>query len=47
MGWIDQRGSEVLGRNECLRLLAVLAVRAGGVGRVGLVDAGHAVPPPR
>jgi len=40
MGWIDQRGSEVLGRNECLRLLAV---RAGGVGRIGLVDAGHAV----
>jgi CBS domain-containing protein len=33
--WIDQRGSEVLTRNECLRLLAV---GAGGVGRVGLVD---------
>jgi nitroimidazol reductase NimA-like FMN-containing flavoprotein (pyridoxamine 5'-phosphate oxidase superfamily) len=32
--WLDQRGSEVLGRNECLRLLAV---HAGGVGRVGLV----------
>jgi hypothetical protein len=33
--WIDQRGSEVLTRHECLRLLAV---GAGGVGRVGLVD---------
>jgi uncharacterized protein len=33
--WIDQRGSEVLTRNECLRLLAV---GAGGVGRLGLVD---------
>lgn len=34
MAWIDQRGSEVLRRNECLRLLAL---RAGGVGRIGLV----------
>jgi nitroimidazol reductase NimA-like FMN-containing flavoprotein (pyridoxamine 5'-phosphate oxidase superfamily) len=34
--WIDQRGSDVLPRNECLRLLAV---GAGGVGRIGLVDA--------
>ena len=33
--WIDQRGSEVLECNECLRLLAV---GAGGVGRVGLLD---------
>ena len=33
--WIDQRGSEVLTRNECARLLAV---GAGGVGRIGLVD---------
>ncbi|MDQ6615664.1 MAG: pyridoxamine 5'-phosphate oxidase family protein [Actinomycetota bacterium] len=33
--WIDQRGSEVLTRNECVRLLAV---GAGGVGRLGLVD---------
>jgi nitroimidazol reductase NimA-like FMN-containing flavoprotein (pyridoxamine 5'-phosphate oxidase superfamily) len=32
---IDQRGSEVLERNECLRLLAV---GAGGIGRVGFVD---------
>ena len=37
---IDQRGSEVLTRNECLRLLAL---RAGGIGRVGLVKDGHAV----
>jgi hypothetical protein len=34
--WIDQRGSEVLTRNECVRLLAI---GAGGVGRIGLVDA--------
>jgi uncharacterized protein len=34
--WIDQRGSEVLTRNECVRLLAITA---GGVGRFGLVDA--------
>jgi len=40
MGWIDQRGSRVLPRNECLRLLAV---HAGHVGRIGLVEAGHAV----
>ena len=40
MGWIDQRGSEVLPRNECIRLLSV---HAGGVGRVGFVVAGHAV----
>lgn len=38
--WIDQRGSEVLTRNECLRLLAV---GAGGLGRLGLVDEGHVV----
>jgi len=40
VGWIDQRGSQVLPRNECLRLLAV---HAGGVGRIAVVDAGHAV----
>jgi CBS domain-containing protein len=40
VGWIDQRGSEVLSRNECLRLMAV---HAGGVGRIGFVDSGHAV----
>jgi nitroimidazol reductase NimA-like FMN-containing flavoprotein (pyridoxamine 5'-phosphate oxidase superfamily) len=40
MGWIDQRGSEVLSRNECLRLLAL---RAGGVGRLGLVVDGAVV----
>lgn len=33
--WLDQRGSEVLERNECLRLLAL---GAGGIGRVGLMD---------
>jgi len=36
--WIDQRGSEVLDRNECQRLLSVAA---GGVGRIGLVNAGQ------
>lgn len=40
MAWIDQRGSEVLARTECLRLLAL---RAGGVGRVGLVVDGAVV----
>jgi uncharacterized protein len=40
MGYIDQRGSEVLTRNECLRLLAI---RAGGVGRIGLLEAGRIV----
>jgi len=40
MGWLDQRGSHVLARNECLQLLAV---HAGGVGRIGLVDSGPAV----
>jgi hypothetical protein len=33
--WIDQRGSEVLPRNECLRLLA-LADRRRAVGRLAL-----------
>jgi len=37
MGWIDQRGSTVLTRNECLRLLAL---HAGGVGRVGVATSG-------
>ena len=36
--WIDQRGSEVLSRNECLRLLAI---KAGGIGRVGLTVQGQ------
>ncbi len=40
MTWIDQRGSEVLSHNECLRLLMV---GAGGVGRVGMVSADRAV----
>jgi hypothetical protein len=34
--WLDQRGSEVLPRSECLRLLAVAAA-AGSVGRVAAV----------
>lgn len=38
--WIDQRGSEVLTRNESLRLLAAAA---GGIGRIGLVDEGRVV----
>jgi hypothetical protein len=38
--WIDQRGSEVLDRNECQRLLAL---RAGGIGRFGLSAAGQVV----
>ena len=38
--WIDQRGSEVLTRNECLRLLAM---GAGGVGRLGLAEEGRVV----
>jgi uncharacterized protein len=38
--WIDQRGSEVLTRNECLRLLAL---HAGGVGRLGFVSASNVV----
>lgn len=38
--WIDHRGSEVLGRIECLRLLTV---HAGRVGRFGLVDSGQIV----
>lgn len=33
--WIDQRGSEILGRPECLRLLA-LEAEAGGVGRLAV-----------
>jgi len=33
--WLDQRGSEVLNRAECLRLLAI---GAGGIGRIGFLD---------
>jgi hypothetical protein len=33
--WVDQRGSEVLERIECLRLLA-LGARSGKIGRLGL-----------
>jgi CBS domain-containing protein len=38
--WIDQRGSEVLSRRECRRLLALAA---GGVGRLGYVSDGQPV----
>jgi hypothetical protein len=38
--WIDQRGSEVLGRSECARLLAV---RSDGVGHLGIVVDGQPV----
>jgi hypothetical protein len=37
--WIDQRGSEVLGRPECLRLLAVAAA-SGAVGRLAVSSDG-------
>ena len=37
--WIDQRGSEVLARAECLRLVAVAAA-AGAVGRVAVSGEG-------
>ena len=40
VGWIDLRGSEVLSRNECIRLLAV---HAGGVGRIGLIEDGRVI----
>jgi len=40
MGWIDQRGSFVLRRNECLRLLSL---HAGGVGRLGVATNGAPV----
>lgn len=39
VNWVDQRGSSVLRRNECLRLLAL---HAGSIGRVGIVHSGHA-----
>jgi nitroimidazol reductase NimA-like FMN-containing flavoprotein (pyridoxamine 5'-phosphate oxidase superfamily) len=38
--WIDQRGSEILARPECARLLAI---RSGGVGRLGMVVHGQPV----
>lgn len=37
--WIDQRGAEVVGRPECLRLLAVSAARRA-VGRLAVSGAG-------
>jgi len=38
--WIDQRGAEVLTRNECQRLLVI---GAGGIGRIGLAADGQVV----
>jgi nitroimidazol reductase NimA-like FMN-containing flavoprotein (pyridoxamine 5'-phosphate oxidase superfamily) len=38
--WIDQRGSHVVERPECARLLAL---GSGGVGRIGLVVEGQPV----
>jgi nitroimidazol reductase NimA-like FMN-containing flavoprotein (pyridoxamine 5'-phosphate oxidase superfamily) len=38
--WIDQRGSHVLERPECARLLSL---GSGGVGRIGLVVEGQPV----
>jgi CBS domain-containing protein len=38
MAWTDQRGSHVLPRNECVRLLWL---HAGGVGRVGVAANGQ------
>lgn len=37
--WIDQHGSEVLQRNECLRLLALVA-NEGGVCRLAVATSG-------
>lgn len=37
--WMDARGSDILPRPECLRLLAV-AAEEGDVGRLGLVPVG-------
>ena len=34
--WVDRRGSEILPRPECLRLLAV-AAKVDGIGRLGLM----------
>jgi hypothetical protein len=39
---LDQHGSEVLERNECLRLLAVVA-REGGIARLGVATSGAPV----
>lgn len=36
--WIDQRGSEVLGAPECLRLLAA-AAKSGWIGRIAVPQA--------
>ncbi len=43
--WIDQRGSEILSRPECLRLLA-LEARTGGVGRLALSRPGAPIVQP-
>jgi len=43
--WIDQRGSEIIPRPECLRLLA-LEARASAVGRLALSRAGAPIVQP-
>jgi len=43
--WIDGRGSDVLPRPECLRLMA-LAAKEDAVGRLGFVPAGREQQPP-
>ena len=43
--WVDQRGSEIVPRRECLRLLAMEA-HAGGVGRIALSRPGAPVVQP-
>jgi hypothetical protein len=45
MMWVDQRGSEILQRPECLRLLA-LESRADGLGRLALSRAGAPIVQP-
>jgi nitroimidazol reductase NimA-like FMN-containing flavoprotein (pyridoxamine 5'-phosphate oxidase superfamily) len=40
--WIDQHGSEVLERNECFRLLAVVA-KEGGICRLGVATSGSPI----
>lgn len=40
--WVDQRGSEVLGRSECMRLLRI-ASQAGDLGRLGISTKGSPI----
>ena len=43
--WIDQRGSEILSRPECLRLLA-LEAKVGGIGRLAVSRQGAPIVQP-